>query len=63
MDQNDPSKSPHSASSITYISCPNCRSHKAVVAATNYDEQLCFCPTCEHVWGCPKPKRTDPPAG
>ena len=46
----------HTTASIAYIHCPACKCHKAVIAATTYQEQLCFCPQCEHVWDCPKPR-------
>ena len=40
---------------IAHVTCPRCDYLKAVVAATTYNELLCFCPTCEHVWDCAKP--------
>ena len=46
MDRNQPPTSaPHSR--LILVSCPNCTSHKAIVAATHYGEHL-----CEHVWDC-----------
>ena len=56
-DPGPPKPSP-TPDSIAYIQCPNCKCHKAVVAATTYQEQLCFCPQCEHVWDCDRPSKS-----
>jgi hypothetical protein len=48
-----PSKTPAVPAPILHVQCPRCHSPKAVVAATHYDEMMCFCPACEHVWDCP----------
>jgi ribosomal protein S27E len=42
----------HPVSRLINVTCPNCRSPQAVVAAANFGEFLCFCPACEHVWDC-----------
>jgi len=41
---------------IRHIDCPSCAFPKAVVAATNYSELLCFCPACQHTWDCANAK-------
>jgi hypothetical protein len=35
---------------IRHIICPECGSEKGVVAASHYDELMCFCPPCGSVW-------------
>jgi len=43
------------AGQVVHITCPQCASQKAVVAATHFSTQMCFCPGCEHVWDCETP--------
>ena len=45
---------------IRYVICPECGSERGVVAATHYDDMMCFCPECEVVWECDTPQ---PPGG
>ena len=40
---------------VVHVTCPACKSPKALIAATHFGLQMCFCPTCEHAWDC---KRT-----
>ena len=39
-------------SPIVHLTCPVCHSPKAMVVASRYGEQMCFCPACEHAWDC-----------
>jgi hypothetical protein len=57
MAENQPPEQIHSPSRemIVHVACPECGSDKAVVAATHYGQQMCFCPACEHVWDCEAP--------
>ena len=52
MADKDPASLPPSPGQlmIHHVTCPECGSEKAVVAATHYDEMMCFCPACEVVW-------------
>lgn len=50
-----PAPTTPSKGKVKHIDCPSCESPKAVIAATNYSELLCFCPACQHVWDCPNP--------
>jgi hypothetical protein len=43
------------AGHLVHVTCPQCGSQKAVVAATHFSTQMCFCPACEHVWDCETP--------
>jgi len=46
---------PNPNETLRLIECPACQSPKAVIVAIHYDEQMCFCPACQHVWDCPNP--------
>jgi hypothetical protein len=42
----------HHSEPIINVTCPVCHSAEALIAATHYARQMCFCPACEHAWNC-----------